>query len=160
MRWRSAFGVMCDKRIPLKLKGKFYRVAIRPTMLYGSECWPMTKAQASRVEVAEMRMLRWSCGKTLSDRIPTGVFRAELEVGTIINKLREGRLRWFGHVRRRDRTAPLRRTESIHVEGIRRRGRPKMRWEDRLAKDLIELGLSKDMTLHRTAWRTRIRVED
>nr|XP_043619877.1 uncharacterized protein LOC122591692 [Erigeron canadensis] len=140
MRWRSASGVMCDKRISLKLKGKFYRVAIRPTMLYGSECWPMTKAQASQVEVAEMRMLRWSCGKTLSDRIPTGVFRAELEVGTIINKLREGRLRWFGHVRRRDRTAPLRRAESIHVEGIRRRGRPKMRWEDRLAKDLIELG--------------------
>nr|XP_043620078.1 uncharacterized protein LOC122591919 [Erigeron canadensis] len=75
MRWRAASGVMCDKRMPLKLKGKFYRVAIRPTMLYGSECWPMTKAQASRVEVAEIRMLRWSCGKTLSDRIPTGVFR-------------------------------------------------------------------------------------
>nr|XP_043611587.1 uncharacterized protein LOC122583227 [Erigeron canadensis] len=109
---------MCDKRIPLKLKGKFYRVAIRPTMLYGSECWAMTKAQASRVEVAEMRMLRWTCEKTLSDRIPTGVFRAELEVGAIINKLREGCLRWFGHVRRSDRTTLLRRAESIHVDGI------------------------------------------
>nr|XP_043619607.1 uncharacterized protein LOC122591401 [Erigeron canadensis] len=108
MRWRAASGVMCDKRIPLKLKGKFYRVAIRPVMLYGSECWPMMKLQASRVEVTEMRMLRWSCGKTLLDRIPTGVFRDELEVGTVINKQREGRLRWFGHVRRRDRTAPLR----------------------------------------------------
>nr|XP_043615817.1 uncharacterized protein LOC122587718 [Erigeron canadensis] len=104
---------MCDKWIPLKRKGKFYIVAIRPTMLYGSECWPMTKVQASRVEVAEMRMLRWSCGKTLPDRIPTGVFRAELEVGTIINKLRERCLRWFGNVRRRDRTTPLRRAESI-----------------------------------------------
>nr|XP_043635953.1 uncharacterized protein LOC122607099 [Erigeron canadensis] len=151
MRWRSASGVKCDKRIPLKLKSKLYRVAIRPAMLYGSECWPMTKAQASRVEVAEIRMLRWSCGKTLPDRIPTGVFRAELEVGTIINKLREERVRWFGHVRRRDRTTPLMRAESIHVEGIRRRGRPKMRWEDRLAKDLIELGLSEDMTSDRTA---------
>nr|XP_043629756.1 uncharacterized protein LOC122601044 [Erigeron canadensis] len=140
MRWRAASGVMCDKRIPLQLKGKFYRVAIRPTMLYGSECWPMTKVQASRVEVAEMTMLRWSCGKTLSDRILTGVFRAELEVGTIINKLREGRLKWFGHVRRRDRSTPLRRVDFIYVKGTRRRGRPKMRWEDRLAKDLIELG--------------------
>nr|XP_043619672.1 uncharacterized protein LOC122591471 [Erigeron canadensis] len=160
MRWRAASGVMCDKWISLKLKGKFYRVAIRPAMLYGLECWPMTKVQVSRVEVAEMRMLRWSCGKTLSDRIPMGVFRAELEVGTIINKLREGRLRWFGHVRRRDRTAPLRRAESIYVQGIRRRGRPKMRWKDRLAKDLIELGLSEDMTLDRTTWRTRIKVDD
>nr|XP_043639362.1 uncharacterized protein LOC122610435 [Erigeron canadensis] len=151
MKWRAATGVMCDKRIPLKLKEKFYRVAIRPTMLYGSECWAMTKAQAARIEVDEMRMLRWTCGKTLADRIPTGVFRAELEVRTIINKLREERLRWFGHVRRRDETAPLRRAESIHVDGIRRRGRPKMRWGDRLAKDLIELGLSEDMTSDRTA---------
>ena len=60
----------------------------------------MTKAQASRVEVAEMRMLRWTCRKTLSDRIPMGVFRDKPEVGSIINKLREGRLRWFGHVRK------------------------------------------------------------
>ena len=160
MKWRAASGVMCDKRIPLKLKGKFYRAAIRPAMLYGSECWPMTKVQASRMEVAEMRMLRWTCGKKLSDRIPTGVFRDELEVGPIINKLREGRLRWFGHVRRRDQAAPLRRAESIKVDGVRRRGRPKMSWEARLAKDLKELGLSDDMALDRTAWRTRIRVED
>nr|XP_043639715.1 uncharacterized protein LOC122610824 [Erigeron canadensis] len=118
MKWRATTGVVCDKRIPLKLKGKFYRVAIRPAMLYGSECWAMMKAQAARVEVAEMRMLR-----------------------------------------RRDETAPLRRAESIHVDGRRRRGRPKMRWEDRLAKDLIELGLSEDMTSDRTSWRTRIRVE-
>ncbi|GKF47330.1 retrovirus-related pol polyprotein LINE-1 [Tanacetum coccineum] len=51
-------------------------VAIRPAMLYGSECWPITKAQANRVEVAELRMLRWTCGKTMVDMIPNGVFRA------------------------------------------------------------------------------------
>jgi hypothetical protein len=33
--------------------------------------------------------------------IPNGVFRIELEVENIIAKMREGRLRWFGHVRRR-----------------------------------------------------------
>nr|GEY12690.1 hypothetical protein [Tanacetum cinerariifolium] len=51
------------------------RVAIRPTMLYGSECWPITKAQATRVEVAELRML---------------------------SRQDEGRVRWFGHVKRRN----------------------------------------------------------
>ena len=38
MKWRQASGVLCDKRVPQKLKGKFYRTAIRPAMLYGAEC--------------------------------------------------------------------------------------------------------------------------
>jgi hypothetical protein len=40
LKWRQAFGVLCDKRVSQKLKGKFYRTAIRPTILYGAECWP------------------------------------------------------------------------------------------------------------------------
>ena len=39
MKWRQASGVLCDKKVPQKLKGKFYRTAIRPAMLYGAECW-------------------------------------------------------------------------------------------------------------------------
>ncbi|KAM0972281.1 hypothetical protein ACFX2A_020433 [Malus domestica] len=38
MKWKNASGVLCDHRMPLKLKGKFYRTAIRPAMLYGTEC--------------------------------------------------------------------------------------------------------------------------
>jgi hypothetical protein len=40
LKWCQAFGVLCDPRVPLKLKGKFYTTAIQPTMLYGVECWP------------------------------------------------------------------------------------------------------------------------
>ncbi|XP_071715160.1 uncharacterized protein [Rutidosis leptorrhynchoides] len=108
-------------------------------MLYGSECWPMTKAQERRMEVAEMRMLRWTCGKTMLDMIPNSVFRENLEVRSISDKLREGRLRWFGHVRRRPLTAPVRRVEELTVDGVRIRGRPARRWEDRIKMDLKEL---------------------
>nr|GEV81144.1 hypothetical protein [Tanacetum cinerariifolium] len=59
---RAASGVLCDWRIPLKLKGKFYKDTIRPAMLYNSEYWSITKAQATRMEVAELRMLRWIRG--------------------------------------------------------------------------------------------------
>nr|GEW06525.1 putative reverse transcriptase, identical [Tanacetum cinerariifolium] len=117
MKWRVASGVLYDWRIPLKLKGKFYKVAIRPTTLYGSECWPITKAQATRVEVAELRMLRWICGKTMIDMIPNGVFRAAIDVDSIVDKMKEGRLRWFGHVKMRPQNASVRRVEAMKVKG-------------------------------------------
>ncbi|GJV91044.1 ataxia telangiectasia mutated family protein [Tanacetum coccineum] len=43
LKWRAATRILYDKNVPLKLKGKFYRVAIRSAMLYGSECWPLKK---------------------------------------------------------------------------------------------------------------------
>ena len=64
LKWRSASGILCA-RIPAKLKGKFYRTVIRPTMLYGTECWATKKQHISKMSVAEMRMLRWLCGKTV-----------------------------------------------------------------------------------------------
>nr|GEX68842.1 polyprotein, putative [Tanacetum cinerariifolium] len=67
-------------------------------------------------------------------------------------------LRWFGHVKRRPQSAPVRRVEAMVVEGSRRRGRPKLRWEDRLKMDMKELRLSEDMTSDRNAWRDRIRI--
>ncbi|GJW96353.1 hypothetical protein Tco_0178161 [Tanacetum coccineum] len=122
------------------------------------ECWPITKALANKVEVAELRMLRWTCGRTLLDMIPNRVYRALLEVETIINKKREGRLRWFGHVRRRPQSSPVRRVEALIVDSLRRRGRPKLRWEDKVKHDMKELLLSEDMTSDRNEWRARIRL--
>ncbi|GKA89059.1 retrovirus-related pol polyprotein LINE-1 [Tanacetum coccineum] len=134
-----------DEDVAYRIKAAWLKLA----MLYGSECWPITKALANRMEVAELRMLRWTCGKTMLEIIPNEVYKAELEVETIINKMREGQLRWFGHVRRRPQSAPVRRVKALAVYGMRRRGRPKLRWEDRVKLDIKELLLSEDMTSDR-----------
>nr|GEW99113.1 hypothetical protein [Tanacetum cinerariifolium] len=138
LKWRVATIILCDKSVPLKLKEIFYRVAIRPTMLYGLECWPVIKTQANR-EVVEMRMLRWTCGKTTLDVTPNEVIRRELQVVTIIIKMRKGRLRWFVHVNKRPHLTHVRRVKPIIVDCSRRRGKPKLRWKDRPKLDPKEL---------------------
>ncbi|KAK8942385.1 hypothetical protein KSP39_PZI009233 [Platanthera zijinensis] len=39
LKWRGAFEILCDRKVSLKLTGKFYHIAVRPTMLCDSECW-------------------------------------------------------------------------------------------------------------------------
>ena len=69
MTWRRSSGILCDKRISAKVKGRFYKSVVRPAMVYGAETWPVKKAQERKLEVAEMRMLRWMCGVTRRDKI-------------------------------------------------------------------------------------------
>lgn len=86
---------MC-KKVPLMLKGKLYRTVIKPAMLYGMECWLVKKTQERKMEIAEMRMLRWSCGRSLTHRIPNSVFsRTESGVASILSKLFRG---WISKV--------------------------------------------------------------
>ena len=40
--WRKLTGLMCDKRVPVKVKGKLHKTVVRPAMMYGLETLPMT----------------------------------------------------------------------------------------------------------------------
>ena len=93
MKWKSASGVLCDRRMPLKLKGKFYRTAIRPAMLYGTECWAVKHQHVHKMGVAEMRMLRGMCGHTRKDKIGNEDIRGKVGVAEIVGNMRENRLR-------------------------------------------------------------------
>ncbi|KAK3525956.1 hypothetical protein QTP70_011401 [Hemibagrus guttatus] len=103
--WRKVSGVLCDQKISARIKGKVYRTVVRPAMLYGLETVSLRKRQESELEVAELKMLRFSLGVTRLDRIRNEYIRGTAHVGLLGDKVREARLRWFGHVQRRDSTA-------------------------------------------------------
>ncbi|KAK3511140.1 hypothetical protein QTP70_032093 [Hemibagrus guttatus] len=102
--WRKVSGVLCERKISARIKGKVYRTVVRPAMLYGLETVSLRKRQESELEVAELKMLRFSLGVTRLDRIRNEYIRGTAHVGRLGDKVREARLRWFGHVQRREMT--------------------------------------------------------
>ena len=100
--WRRVSGVICDRKLPARVKGKVYSSILRPAMVYGLETVAVTKKQVEEMEVTEMKMLRFAMGVTRKDKIRNEHIRSSVKVERLGMKMREGRLRWYGHVMRRD----------------------------------------------------------
>ena len=63
------------------------------------------------------------------NKISNGVIRYLVKVAHIEYKMRETRLRWFGHVKRRSVDAPVRRYERVNIpEGKKGRGDQRRVW--------------------------------
>ena len=129
-------GVFCDRRMNVKINGKVYRTVVRSALMYGAETWALKKAQENKLEVAEMRMLRWMCGVTKLDKIRNERIRGTTKVGEITKKVQERRLKWHGHVMRREEHYVGRRAIEMKVHGRRKRGRLKRRWLDKVDDDI------------------------
>ena len=75
--------------------------------------------------------------------------------------MRENRLRWFGHVRRRPTDAPVRRVEHIKLGQVKRaQERPKKIWMKVIRQNIEAKGLSEGILLDRNEWRKLIHVPD
>ncbi|KAK3557560.1 hypothetical protein QTP70_030490, partial [Hemibagrus guttatus] len=60
--WRKVSGVLCDRKISARIKGKVYKTVVSLAMLYGLETVSLRKRQESELEAAELKMLRFSLG--------------------------------------------------------------------------------------------------
>ena len=140
----------------MKLKGKVYKTVVRPALLYGTETWATTRGQEARLEVNEMRMLRWMCGVTRRDKIRNEHIRGTTRVVQASKKITEKRLKWYGHVRRMKEEHIVRRMLDVDIPGKRRRGRPNLRWKDACKRDMTQAGLKEDNATNREKWRKKL----
>ena len=138
MQW-----VLCDRRMPVKLKGYVYKTVVRPALLHGAETWATTRGQEARLEVYEMRMLRWMCGVTRRDKIRNKHIRVTTIVVQASKKITEKRLKWYGHVSRMKEEHIVRIMLDVDIPGKRRRERPTLRWKDAYKRDMTEVGLKR-----------------
>ena len=155
--WRRVLGVICDKRLPARIKGRVYSLVVRPAMVYELETVAVTKKQVEEMKVAEMKMFRFAMGVTTKDKIRNKYIRSTVKVERLGMKMREGRMRWYGHIMRRDQEYVGKKMMEMELPGKRRRGRPKRRFLDVIKEDMGEVGVKETNVEDSKIWRMMIR---
>ena len=107
--------------------------------MYGLQTVAVTKKQIEEMEVAKVKMLRFAMGATRKDKIRNKHIRSTIMVEQLEMKMREGRLRWYGHVIRRDQEYVERKMMEMELPA-KRKERPKRRFLDVVKKDMREVG--------------------
>ena len=69
------------------------------------------------------------------------------------HRLRKTRLRWFGHVKCRDRNIIFWRAMKLEVEGRRPVGRPKKTWNKVVEENMRNFNFTENMAEEGKQWR-------
>src|SRR5208282_2849179 len=131
-KFRELSSILTARRASLKLKGKVYRTCVQSVMVYGSETWAMKADDMQRLVRTERMMIRWMCGVRLSDKKASAELLSRLDIECVSVVVRRGRLRWFGHVERKQPYDCVSACRHIVVESVksRDRGRPRKTWRE------------------------------
>ena len=152
-KWREIGSLLVNKSIPLGSRANVYEACVRSVMLYGAETWPTTREIERRVRSADCRMLRYMAGVRWEDYVSNEEVVRRCGLEDVVSVMRRRRLRWYGHVERRDEEHILRRAMEMEVAGRRPRGRPRKTWRETIEEDMRGLGLRRRDVYDRGKWR-------
>ena len=137
------------------MKGVVYKACVRSVLTYGAEMWAIKVGLFQRLRTAERRMLRMICGVTLKDRVESTEIALRVGVDDLEEHLRQKRLRWFGHVMRRDEEVEIRKVLEMKIEGKGKKGRPMKRWIEVVEDDMRRRGVVREDAKNREDWKKR-----
>ena len=86
----------------------------------------------------------WNVGRLLLNR---------LGIECVENKIQRGRLRWFGHVERKEENNWVKKCTRMNVIGVVDRGAPRKTWRSCVKRDMKAMGIKEEMAQDRCAWR-------
>jgi hypothetical protein len=143
-----------------RTKTRLYTSIIRPILTYGCEVWTTTSVTQRRLRTFENKIWRRICGPIRDPR--TGQWRRkfnqelkeELNIVIVNGFIKSQRIKWLGHVMRRNKDALTKVALNWKPEGRRPRGRPRKRWMDVVEKDLEDLGAQnwREIVQDRDKW--------
>ena len=135
------------------MKGKIFRACVQSVLIYGTETWAMKAENLYSLERAERMMVRWMCGVSLKDRKRSEDLYSLLGVWSVAEVVKHGRLRWFGHVERKNGDDWVSACRNVVVAGVRCVGRGRKTWRECVKEDTDELGLRPEWAVFRDVWR-------
>ena len=91
------------------------------------------------------------------DKIPSEELRRKLGIVKITDIVRRGRLRWYGHLQRKEDSDWVKGITRLEVPGRRPAGRPSKSWQEGVTADIKKLRLTPSDANNRQRWRQAIR---
>ncbi len=155
----TAFGrlrksIWSKRNINMELKMRLFSALIVPIAIYGAETWVLTTKEENKLNVFEMRCLRSILGISRRDRIRNvNIRRRTQSEKTIVEVIKTKRLKWFGHVCRKQTTSLVYQSYKQDFPQKRSKGRPPKRWSDQIRNDTrLPLLTAERNTKDRTKW--------
>lgn len=105
-------------------------MVVRPVVLYGAECWPVTKSTEHPLHVMELCMLHWITGVSLLNHYFNDTIRWQMGIVSLTQR----HLQWYGHVLRAAPGTVANTAYHFMVDGKRPSGHPKQRCRIQLKK--------------------------
>ena len=147
-----------DKNIALSSKIRLMRSLVISIFLYACETWTLTAELEKKIQTTEMRCFRRLLGISYRDHVTNEKVRNRIRqaIGPyedLLTTVKKRKLRWYGHKTRSTGLAKM--ILQGTVQGGRRRGRQKKRWEDNITEWTgFRLGEALRKAEDREEWRT------
>ena len=158
---RLTARVWDNPKLSIRTKSNVYCACVCSTLLYGSETWTLSSLQEKKINTFHLRCLRRILKIRWQDKITNEEVLRRTGLTTMYFTLSQRRLRWLGHTLRMcDERIPKSLLYSELVDGIRKRGRPTLRFKDVCKRDLKSLNISTDkweeLANDRDKWRSLV----
>jgi len=120
-------------------------------MLHGSETWPVKKEKELRLQRAEMRMIRWMYGVKITNRLSRSELRDRLGIDGIITVIQLHRLRWYGHVLRKEKNV------WVKMHGFYLQAGKRKTWSEVIGKNCQTRQICKEDVMDSNKWEQLIK---